>query len=80
MDGVAARRGLGLTRRAVVVAGQHGTLVVAQAVPVLRVAGADSQAGGGEAVGDDSVGNVRRLVQYEGNNESYASMAVPQPD
>lgn len=46
----------------------------------MRVAGADSEAGGGEAVGDDPVGVIKRLVQFEGNNESYASMAVPQPD
>jgi hypothetical protein len=42
-----------LTRRAVVVASQHRALVVAQAVPVLGGAGADSDTGGREAVGDD---------------------------
>ena len=52
-------KGIDLTGWAVVVAGQDCALVVAETLPVVGVAVADSGAGGGEAVGDDAVGNVR---------------------
>lgn len=43
-----------LTRRAVVVAGQDGSGVVAEAVPVVVVAAVDSLTSRGKAVGDDA--------------------------
>ena len=52
----------GFTGWAVVVAGQDCALVVTQALPVVVVTVADSGAGGGEAVGDDAVGNVRLVL------------------
>ena len=57
-------------------------MVVAEAVPVLGSAAADSDAGGGEAVGDDAA-NVRYMFDATllgKKDKSYASMAVPQPD
>jgi hypothetical protein len=40
-------------------------LVVTQAIPVLRITAADSEAGGLKAVVDDAVADVRDFVQAE---------------
>jgi len=56
----------GLTGWAIVIAGQDGTLVVTEAVPILGITAADSGAGGGKAVGDDAVANVRYAIILEG--------------
>ena len=56
-------------------------MVVAETLPVVGVAVADSGAGGGEAVGDDAVEIVRRsTLCVREEDRSYASIAVPQPD
>lgn len=74
-------KGIDLTGWAVVVAGQDCALVVAETLPVVGVAVADSGAGGGEAVGDDAVEIVRRsTLCVREEDRSYASIAVPQPD
>ena len=57
------KEGFGLTGWAVVVAGQDCTLVVTQALPVVVLTVADSDAGGGEAVGDDAIGIVREYTR-----------------
>jgi len=54
-------------------------LVVAQAVPVLRATAADPEAGGLKAIADDAVADVR-VYPGEKEDQSYASMAEPQPE
>ena len=51
---------------AVVVAGQDRTLVIAETLPVVVCAVADSSACGGEAVCDDAVGIVRCMISAIG--------------
>jgi len=41
-------------------------LVVTEAVPILGITAAHSDAGGGKAVGDDAVASVRHASNLEG--------------
>lgn len=60
--GVDVREDWKFTGWAVVVAGQDGTLVVTQALPVVVLTVADSDTSGGKAVCDDAVGVVRECT------------------
>lgn len=59
----ASRKGGWLTSRAVVVAGQDGPGVVAEAVPIVVVAAVDSLTSRGKAVCDDAVGLVSPVTR-----------------
>lgn len=72
-----------LTGRAAVVAGHDGLLVVAEALPVVCLAGLDARLGRTKAGLDDAVFETCQWPYSAGvmaRKQSYVSMAPPQPE